>query len=89
MGLGWEATINSRPERKKATTMNKPIKFFKLTTDLRGLLLTIKQSDLDYPHKSLVDFTLSSGHYHPKDRVWLNKVREYYIQHNHNFDEKE
>ena len=55
------------------------MKFFPLTDELRELLTTIKRIGGDYPHQSLVNFTLISGHYHPKDRVWLNKVREYYI----------
>jgi len=59
----------------------KKIKFFKLTTDLRELLITIKKSGLDFPFQSLVDFTLSTGHYHHKDRRCLNELREYYIQH--------
>jgi hypothetical protein len=58
---------------------SKPIKFFPLTNDLRELLKLIKTIGGDYPHQQLVDFTLRSGHYHPKDRVWLNNVREYYI----------
>jgi hypothetical protein len=58
---------------------SKPIKFFPLTNDLRELLKLIKTIGGDYPHQQLVDFTLRSGHYHPKDKVWLNKVREHYI----------
>ena len=57
----------------------KPIKFFPLTDELRNLLKLIQSIGGDYPHQQLVDFTLRSGHYHPKDRVWLNNVREYYI----------
>jgi|TARA_R110000822_G_scaffold310181_1_gene441763 hypothetical protein len=57
----------------------KNIKFFPLTIELRELLKTIKSIGGDYPHQSLVDFTLKSGHYHHKDKVWLNVVREYYI----------
>lgn len=62
----------------------KTLKFFKLTTDLRQLLQTIKESGLKYPYQSLVDFTLNSGHYHHKDRKWLNEVRKYYIEHKDN-----
>lgn len=54
-------------------------KFFPLTKELRDLLLLIKSIGGDYPHQSLVDITLSSNQYHPNDRQWLNKVREYYI----------
>jgi hypothetical protein len=57
----------------------KPIKFFPLTDELRNLLKLIKSIGGEYPHQSLVDFTLKSGHYHHKDKVWLNVVRQYYI----------
>jgi hypothetical protein len=57
----------------------KKIKFFNLTTDLRQLLVTIKESGMYHPYQSLVDFTLSSGHYHHKDKKWLNEVREIWI----------
>lgn len=63
----------------------KKIKFFKLTTESRELLLKIKGSGLVFPYQSLVEFTLSSGHYHHKDRKWLNELRECYIRY---IDEK-
>jgi len=54
---------------------------YKLSLELKQLLVDIKNSNVSQGYEILIESTLATNSYHELDRGWLNVVRRKWINH--------